>query len=213
MLSILFAACSTGTSAVAPLQDNGLQPDGDITIAVTPGPELALPEASACDWPGDDPHDVVTTGNEPGDIVADMILWDQCGERLSMHDFFGRYVLVLSTTDACADCDPDAAALADEAAGMADRAGVEVLPVVVLADPDASTPPAAAASYADRLGLKGFPVTADPAAVSLDLLPLDGRAGPGRCLLAPDMEILGCADDVDWALVIEDWIETDAADG
>ncbi len=41
-------------------------------------------------------HDVVATGNEVGDIADDFALTDQFGEKVSLHDFCDREVLLVS---------------------------------------------------------------------------------------------------------------------
>lgn len=41
-------------------------------------------------------HDIVSTGNDVGDIAENFVLTDQHGEDLSLHDFCDREVLLVS---------------------------------------------------------------------------------------------------------------------
>ncbi len=57
-----------------------------------------------------------------------------------------------------------------------------------------SDPPEAgqSAEYHERIGEPAFPVFADTQGLLLQVTPYDGKELPGKCVLSPAMEILGC---------------------
>lgn len=213
MLSLLVLACSTQTGVVVPLQENGLEPPPEILL--TPAPKLDLPSAAtACAWPDEDPGDLEETGAKPGDVVANVTLWDQCGEPLPLWDLHGRYVLLYLTTFACEECEAGATKLPYQAMEIEESAGVdEILPVVVVHETEGlATARSSGRALAEELGLGGFPVTADAEGDTATALPWKSGTFPGWCVLAPDMTILGCSEDPVWNVLAEDWITLDAAE-
>jgi hypothetical protein len=51
-----------------------------------------------------------------------------------------------------------------------------------------------AEAYHESIGEPPYPVTADPELAAQAATPFTGRPIPGKCLLSPEMEILGCED-------------------
>lgn len=59
----------------------------------TDGTELCY----ACGWRHDDPGDLVSTGADVGDVIADVPLVDQCGETVQLWDFAREYHILFLT--------------------------------------------------------------------------------------------------------------------
>jgi hypothetical protein len=76
-------ACSSGGDDSDPADTDTQGSDTDV-------------EFYACGWPKLDPGNLVSTGSGIGDVVADWGGTDACGERYSVWDGYGRYMLVLS---------------------------------------------------------------------------------------------------------------------
>lgn len=51
----------------------------------------------ACGWNRADPGDLVATGNEVGDIIANISFIDQCEEEVSLWDFAEEYHILWMT--------------------------------------------------------------------------------------------------------------------
>ncbi len=51
----------------------------------------------ACGWGHNDPGTLVSTGNEEGDVLADLDLFDQCQEAVRLWDFAGEYHILFAT--------------------------------------------------------------------------------------------------------------------
>ena len=51
----------------------------------------------SCGWKRNDPGTLVSTGNEVGDVIANMTLVDQCGEEVELWDFAGEYHILWMT--------------------------------------------------------------------------------------------------------------------
>jgi hypothetical protein len=49
-----------------------------------------------CGWPKHDPGNIESTGNEVGDIIANLKAQDQCGEDYEIWDGYGSYTAVFS---------------------------------------------------------------------------------------------------------------------
>ena len=52
----------------------------------------------ACGWGKNDPGNIEATGADVGDIMENVTLTDQCGDRVSMYDFAGAYHVMYMTT-------------------------------------------------------------------------------------------------------------------
>ena len=50
-----------------------------------------------CGWAHNDPGDLVSQGAEQNDVLADVQLVDQCGERVDLWDFHGEYHILYLT--------------------------------------------------------------------------------------------------------------------
>jgi hypothetical protein len=62
------------------------------------GTEDTLPTRTEyiCGWDVNDPGDLVATGNEVGDVVADYATTDQCGEPYRLWDGAGKWTYVMA---------------------------------------------------------------------------------------------------------------------
>ncbi|MFZ5477401.1 MAG: hypothetical protein ACOZNI_11565 [Myxococcota bacterium] len=54
-------------------------------------------ETYACGWEKRDPGTLVSTGNEEGDVLADLTLVDQCGEPFRVWDMYAEYFILFVT--------------------------------------------------------------------------------------------------------------------
>jgi hypothetical protein len=99
MFSLALAACGPGSEDSGP--DLGADTDGD---GFTDGEELAagsdLDDSDDVPYTGgwakdaDCRHDVVSSGNEEGQIAEDFALLDQYGDEFHLHDFCNRVLLI-----------------------------------------------------------------------------------------------------------------------
>ena len=60
-------------------------------------PADASEQCYACGWEHNDPGDLVSTGNDYGDVVANLQLPDQCEEVVDLWDFHGEYHILFMT--------------------------------------------------------------------------------------------------------------------
>jgi len=125
LLSLL--ACNSGGDSAAPgvdcstddVDQDGL--DGCTEVAIGTDPDLAdsdgdglsdgaevdcvsdpldpTQQCYACGWAHDDPGNLVSTGPAEGDVIADLALWDQCGEETSLWDFAREYHILFLTAE------------------------------------------------------------------------------------------------------------------
>ena len=51
----------------------------------------------ACGWEHGDPGNLVSTGKEEGDVIANLELVDQCSEQVRLWDFAGGYHILFMT--------------------------------------------------------------------------------------------------------------------
>ena len=51
----------------------------------------------ACGWAHNDPGTLEATGSGNGDVLANFELSDQCGEAVSVWDFYGQYFILYTT--------------------------------------------------------------------------------------------------------------------
>ena len=51
----------------------------------------------ACGWAHNDPGDLESTGSNVGDVIKNIKMKDQCGERVALWDFFGEYHILYMT--------------------------------------------------------------------------------------------------------------------
>jgi hypothetical protein len=50
-----------------------------------------------CGWAQNDPGDLVSTGSEVGDVIANLDLVDQCGDNVQLWDLAGEYHILFMT--------------------------------------------------------------------------------------------------------------------
>jgi hypothetical protein len=201
-----------GTDPLAADSDRDGLSDG-AEVACVSDPSDADERCYACGWPHGDPGTLLSTGDEVGDVVDDMTLWDQCEEPLSLYDLHGSYVVVFTTTMWCGTCLDEARALGAEVAALAVEVGAPVVPLVTLFQDLQGNPPLTdqAAHYAQELGLSGFPVTVDQVQATTSDLPYEPDLLPGKCVLSPELVILGCHAGPGGQDTLRDWIAADAA--
>ena len=51
----------------------------------------------ACGWKHNDPGTIVPTGSAASDVMAEVQLVDQCGDTVSLWDFYGAYHILFMT--------------------------------------------------------------------------------------------------------------------
>ncbi len=89
-LSLVLVAAALGCGGEEAGDASGGGGGGRLGSAATTG------EPEVCPWPGDDPGDLVATGNAVGSVIADVgNLVDQCGVERSIWDFAGGYLIVV----------------------------------------------------------------------------------------------------------------------
>jgi hypothetical protein len=62
-------------------------------------PNDALETCYACGWAHDDPGTLVSEGAELGDTIANLNLYDQCGEMVDLWDFAQEYHILFMTAE------------------------------------------------------------------------------------------------------------------
>lgn len=82
---------------VADSDGDGLS-DGDEADCVS-DPLDAEEQCFACGWEHNDPGNLVSTGAEEGDVIANLDLWDQCDEPVSLWDFAEEYHILFLTAE------------------------------------------------------------------------------------------------------------------
>lgn len=66
-------------------------------MACGSNPADAQEKCYACGWKRNDPHTLVSNGAAIGDVVNNITLPDQCGEQVSLWDFYGQYFIMYMT--------------------------------------------------------------------------------------------------------------------
>jgi hypothetical protein len=148
----------------------------------------------ACGWAHGDPGDLESSGASEGDVIKNVGLVDQCGERVDLWDFHGAWRVALLTTEWCSSCRAEAGRLQIESEAFAAAHGVSAPGMVILFESSSGGLPTAdtAARYAETIGADGFPVLADLTQEILTATPWEYRMLPGVCLLDPDLRIVAC---------------------
>lgn len=158
----------------------------------------------ACGWGHGDPGDLVATGNQPGDVMQDVLLVDQCGEELPLYDLAGAYHLLFITTAWCGACKAEALELQDRTESIIEATGVEFSYAIILFQSLVGGAPTVeeAADYWADIYEPPYPVTSNQAVDILEATAYPGSPLPGKCVISPDMEILECRaghGEDDWA--------------
>lgn len=52
---------------------------------------------NSCGWPHNDPGNLVSTGSDEGDVIANLALIDQCEEPVDLWDFAREYHILFLT--------------------------------------------------------------------------------------------------------------------
>ena len=148
----------------------------------------------ACGWPHADPGTLESTGDDEGDVIKNVGMVDQCGERVDLWDFHGAWRVAMLTTEWCASCRSEVDRLQTESAAFAAAHGVSAPGMVILFESSSGGLPTVetAERYAEAIGADGFPVLADLTQEILTATPWEYRVLPGVCLLDPDLRIVAC---------------------
>jgi len=148
----------------------------------------------ACGWAHGDPGDLESSGSGAGDVIKNVALVDQCGERVELWDFHGAWRVALLTTEWCSSCRAEVDRLQIESEAFAAAHGVSAPGMVILFESSSGGLPSAdtASRYAEAIGADGFPVLADLTQEILTATPWEYRVLPGVCLLDPDLRIVAC---------------------
>ncbi len=80
------AEVALGTERLETDSDGDGDQDGK-EVACVSDPLDPKQKCYACGWKHDDPGDLVSTGKNEGNVIADMKLVDQCGESVPLWDF------------------------------------------------------------------------------------------------------------------------------
>jgi hypothetical protein len=71
--------------------------DDDVEIDCHSDPNDPAEVCSTCGWPHNDPGDLVATGNDAGDTIANLTFVDQCEEEVRLWDLAGEYHILWMT--------------------------------------------------------------------------------------------------------------------
>lgn len=85
-----------GTDPSVSDSDGDGMSDGD-EIDCDSDPLDALDVCYECGWPKNDPGSLESTGAQEGDVIANLVMVDQCGEDVSIWDFYGEYHIIYKT--------------------------------------------------------------------------------------------------------------------
>ena len=66
-------------------------------IACGSNPADAQEKCYACGWKRNDPGNLISDGAAIGNVVKNITLADQCGDQVSIWDFYGQYVILYMT--------------------------------------------------------------------------------------------------------------------
>ena len=91
--------CSELSMGLDPESDDS---DGDgiadgIEVDCGADPNDSAEYCYECGWGKNDPENLVPTGSEVGDVMANIALMDQCGEMVNVYDLAGEYHIVYQT--------------------------------------------------------------------------------------------------------------------
>jgi hypothetical protein len=85
-----------GTDPTLPDTDGDGFDDGT-EVACVSNPNDAAEVCYACGWAHNDPESLTSTGGAVGDVIANLELFDQCGEQVDLWDFAGSYHILYMT--------------------------------------------------------------------------------------------------------------------
>lgn len=95
--------CMTDAEELALGTDpNKVDSDGDGTsdcdeLDCVSNPSDGNETCYACGWKHNDPGNIQSNGSSLGSVMKDLVLTDQCGEQVSVHDFTGGYHILYMT--------------------------------------------------------------------------------------------------------------------
>jgi hypothetical protein len=98
-LLALATGCGGDTSGTDPA-DSGSSQSGDsgqtaATHDSGPATDTAPAETDyLCGWPHNDPGNLISGGALTGDVIDNLLAYDQCGEVVDLWDLFGSYNLI-----------------------------------------------------------------------------------------------------------------------
>ncbi len=85
-----------GTDPMA-LDSDGDGDDDCAEVECLSNPASANQKCYACGWKRGDPGNLTSTGSSVGSVIANISLVDQCGEQVSLWDFYGKYHILWMT--------------------------------------------------------------------------------------------------------------------
>ena len=148
----------------------------------------------ACGWEHRAPDSLVSTGAEEGDVISNIRLSDQCGEEVSLWDFYGDYQIVYLTVGWCNGCRNASKNLQAIQEEFITETGLDFQFSLVLYENASGYPasPEDGVAYAEAINSPTFPVFADGNDLVVNATPLTNNARPEMCALSPELEIIGC---------------------
>ena len=100
LVSLAFAVACGGVDNLNPLgdeDDDGFTNGEEIDMGSDPFNASDVPYTGGWKKDADCRFDIDPTGNDEGMVAEDLVVVDQFGEDLYMHDFCGRVLLIEST--------------------------------------------------------------------------------------------------------------------
>ena len=148
----------------------------------------------ACGWEHNDPDNLASTGSDKGDVIDNLLMYDQCGDAVNLWDFHGKYNILYLTVGWCNTCNREAGDLQTIQEEFIAETGLDFEFLLVLYESPSGYPavPEDSISYADRIGNPNFPVFADGEKIVVNATPLTNYSRPEMCILSPEMEIVEC---------------------
>lgn len=147
-----------------------------------------------CGWEHNDPDTLTSTGSEAGDVISNLSLSDQCGEKVNLWDFHGEYQILYMTVGWCNGCKRAAGDLQTIQDEFIAETGLDFQFLLVLYENASGYPatPEDGLAYAQSIENPDFPVFVDGEDLVVGATPLTNNSRPEMCVLSPDLEIVGC---------------------
>ena len=148
----------------------------------------------SCGWEHIDPDTLTSTGNEEGDVIANLLMSDQCGDEVSLWDFHGGYNLLYMTVGWCNTCINEATDLQTVQDEFIAETNLDFQFLLVLYESYTGYPaePEDGVAFAEQIGSPSFPVFTDGKDMVVGATPLTINPKREVCALSPELEIIGC---------------------
>ena len=147
-----------------------------------------------CGWEHNDPGRLASTGSDLGDLIENVQMTDQCGDSVSIWDFYGEYHILYTTAAWCGSCTAEAATLEGVKQDFIDETGLGFNFLFALYEGMTGNAATAedAEAYALQVGITTFPVFADGAGNYANATPMTQMRRPEMCAVSPEMRIISC---------------------